>query len=133
MGCIDLTLKRHLVIFSLLATLLQCLFFYGIEVLVEPTKDVVTLPYISSTVSILLYGIELLDNLVQFICCRQQCVWVVIAIKRDMLTKVVELVAEEMLQSLTFRITFLRVVLQPHIVLKGTSRILLPSGDNLRE
>ena len=48
-----------------------------------------------------------------------------------MLTKVVELVAEEMLQSLTFCIALLRVVLQPHIVLKGTPCILLSSGDNL--
>ena len=67
LGRINLTLKRHLIIFCLLATLLQCFFLYGIEVLVEPAKDVVTLPYISSTVSIRFYGIELLDNLIQFI------------------------------------------------------------------
>ena len=133
LGRINLTLKRYLIIFCLLATLLQCFFLYGIEVLVEPAKDVVTLPYISSTVSIRFYGIELLDNLIQFIGSRQQCVWVVLAIKRDMLTKVVELVAKEMLQSLTFRIALLWMVLQPYVVFKGTSCILLPSGDNLRK
>ena len=50
-----------------------------------------------------------------------------------MFTKTFKLVAEEMLQSLTFRIALLGMVLQPHIMFKGTSRILLSSGDNLRK
>ena len=50
-----------------------------------------------------------------------------------MLTKVVELVAKEMLQSLTLRIALLGVLLKPCVVLKRASRILLAPGDNLRE
>ena len=130
---INLALQRHLVILRLVAALLQCRLLHGVEVLVEPTKYVVALPYVLSTVSVLFHRIELLDYLIQFIGSGQQGVGIVVAVERDMLTKAVELVAKEMLQSLTFRIALLGVLLKPCVVLKRASRILLAPGDNLRK
>ena len=50
-----------------------------------------------------------------------------------MFAEAVELVIEEMLQSLTLRIALLGVLLKPCVVLKRASRILLAPGDNLRK
>ena len=77
---INLALQRHLVILCLVAALLQCRLFHGVEVLVEPTKYVVALPYVLSAVSVLFYRIELLNNLVQLISSGHQGVGIVLAI-----------------------------------------------------
>ena len=77
---INLALQRHLVILRLVAALLQCRLLHGIEVLVEPSKYVVSLPYVLATVSVLFHGIELLNNLMQLVGSGQQSVGIVLAI-----------------------------------------------------
>ena len=130
---INLALQRHLVILRLVAALLQCRLLHGVEVLVEPTKYVVALPYVLSTVSVLFHRIELLDYLIQFVGSGQQGVGIVAAVERNVFAEAVELVIEEMLQSLALRSTFLGVLLQPCVVLKRASCILLAPAYDFRE
>ena len=71
---IDLRLERHLVVFGLLAALFELRFLDGIEILVKPAEYVVAAPDVVAAVGVGTDGVEGVDNLVELVGTRHQCV-----------------------------------------------------------